>query len=93
MTTSKNGRLIYVIRWAFESRGRAENYQPITNEWLLGSRRCAENYFLETIFVENNADVVVRQKQHGRQSNTKHFASRRSRQDRLLTFFKTTFLK
>ena len=37
MTTSINGRLIYVHRWSFESRGRAENYQPITNE-------CANNY-------------------------------------------------
>jgi len=64
----------------------AENYQPITNEWSLGTRGCAENYFVETIFVDNKADVmVVCQKQHGRDSNTIHIASRRSRQDRLLT--------
>ena len=95
MTTSKNRRLIFVHRWSLGSGERAENepvtnncaenkpitkeyaenYQPITNEWSL-----------ENIFVENNAAVVVRPKQHGRQSNTIDVASRRSRQDRILTF-------
>ena len=51
MTTSKNSRVIDVYRWSFKSRGRAENqpftkecatnYQPITNEWLIGSCGCA----------------------------------------------------
>ena len=44
-----------------------------------------------TYSVANNAVVVVRQKQHGRQSNTTHLASRRSRQDRLLTNIKSNF--
>ena len=39
----------------------AENYHPITNVWSVGTRRCAEHYFVETIFAENNAVVVVRQ--------------------------------
>ena len=69
------------------TKGCAENYQPITNEWSLGTRGCTEHYFVETIFVENNADVVVRQKQHGRLNNTTHLASRQSRQDLLFTFF------
>ena len=80
MTTSKNGRVIYVHRWTHGSRGRAENepmtikcaenyqpitnvcaekYLPITNEWSLRTRGCAKNNFVETIFLENSADVVV----------------------------------
>ena len=35
MTTSKNGRVIYVHQWTLGSRGRAEN-EPMTVE-------CAEN--------------------------------------------------
>ena len=61
MTTSKNGRLIYVHKWLFESHGCAENYQPITNEcaenyqpitnkWSLESRGCGKNYFVEFNF-------------------------------------------
>ena len=64
----------------------ADSYQPITNVCSLWSRGCTENDFVETIFVENNAVVVVvRQKQQGRESNTIHIASHRSRQERLLT--------
>ena len=60
MTTSKNGRVMYVDRLSLGSRGRAENqpitnkcaenYQPITNEWSIGTRGCAENYFVEFVF-------------------------------------------
>ena len=39
--------------------GRAPVPLPIVDKGLLGTRGCAENYFVETIFVENNADVVV----------------------------------
>ena len=111
MTTSKNGRLIYVHSWTLGSHERAENepvtikcaesyqpitnecaesYQPITNEWSLGSRGCAEN-----IFAKNKAGVVVvvRQKQHGRESNTIHIASRRSCQDPLDLLTSCLFLK
>ena len=46
MTTSKNGRVIYVHRWLLGSRERVEN-QPITikcaeNETI--TNECAENY-------------------------------------------------
>jgi len=60
-------------------------YEPTRNEWPLGTRGCDENYFVQNNVVENNADVVVRQEQHRRESNTIHFVSRRSRQDRFLT--------
>ena len=64
----------------------AKSYQPITNEWSLCSRECIENYFVETIFAESKAVVVVvREKQQGRDRNTIHIASHRSRQHRLLT--------
>jgi len=96
MTTSKKVRLINIHKCTLGSRERAEieavtikcaeSYQPITNEWSLWSRRCTEHYFVETIFAENNAVVVVvLQKQQGRDSITIHIASHRSRQDRLLT--------
>ena len=53
-----------------------------------GENCFVKNIIVEMSFVENNADVIVRKKQHGRQSNTIHLGSRRSRQDRLLTIFK-----
>ena len=37
----------------------AENYQPITKEWSLGERGCAKKYFVDTMFEENMADIVV----------------------------------
>ena len=62
MTTSKNSRLICVRKGILVSRGHAENepmtikcaekYQPITNYWSLGTSECADNYFVEIIFVE-----------------------------------------
>ena len=62
----------------------AENYQQIPNEWSLGTRGWAQHYFVDIIFVENNAAVVVRKKQHGRESNTITLALHYSRQDHLL---------
>ena len=55
-------------------------------KWALGSRGWVENEPMTIKFSENSAVVVVvRHKQHGRDSSTIHIASRRSRQDRLLT--------
>ena len=59
-------------------------------ERMTTSKNGRQKIFCRNIFVENNADVVVRQKQHGPQSNTIRLASRRSRQDRLLTIFKSS---
>ena len=61
----------------------------ITNQSqvVVRTRGSTEHYFLANSFVENDAVMIVRKKQHGRESNTIHIASRLSRQDRLLTIF------